>query len=172
MYTPLEEKRQELFTEAYREYLQELTRHARSMVDSRELSEDLVQDVFVKMWIYLKRGGEIKKSRAFLHHVLSNAIVDAYRKHKTLSLDVLVTQGHEPSIDTSERMFDVCDGKRAFSLFNRLSGTYQKILRMKYERGLSYQEISDRTGQSKNTAAVQVHRGLEKLRLWWGVIQA
>jgi DNA-directed RNA polymerase specialized sigma24 family protein len=36
---------------------------------------------------------------------------------------------------------------------------------MKYGRGMSYQEISETTGQSKNTTAVQVHRGLEKLKV-------
>ncbi len=156
---------QTLFTTAYTEYSQELVRHARSMINNRELSEDLVQDVFVKVWMYLVRGGKIVKMRAFLHHILNNVIVDTYRKHKTASLDALLEQGHEPSVDDSERIFDILDGRSAFSLIDRLPDTYQKVLRMKYGRDLSYQEISRFTGQSKNTTAVQVHRGLEKLKL-------
>ncbi|HCR52149.1 TPA: hypothetical protein DIV48_00690 [Candidatus Kaiserbacteria bacterium] len=165
MHTTPDEKRQALFTEMYREHLQELIRHARSMVNNRELSEDLVQDVFVKMWVYLVRGGKIEKARAFLHHVLKNAVVDVYRKHKTVSLDALVDQGREPSVDDSERMLDLLDGRSLFTLIDRLPRKYQKVLRMKYARNLSYEEISQYTGQSRNTTAVQVHRGLEKLKL-------
>lgn len=158
-------KGQKLFTEAYNEYLQELIRRARFMIDNHELSEDLVQDVFVKMWLYLARGGEIKKTRAFLHHVLGNVIVDMCRKHKTLSLDALVEQGYEPGADDHERLVDVMDGKHAFSRMRRLPKLYQRVLRMKYALGLSYEDISRTTGQSRNTSAVQVHRGLEKLKL-------
>src|SRR3989344_541030 len=165
MHTILDAKQDALFTMAYREYAQELIRHAQSMVDSRELSEDLVQDVFVRMWLYIMRGGQIEKTRAFLHHALNNIIVDTYRKHKTVSLDLLLERGHEPSVDESRRMFDILDGRRAFALIDQLPPTYQKVLRMKYERNLSYQEAAFATEQSRNTLAVQVHRGLEKLRL-------
>ncbi len=36
---------------------------------------------------------------------------------------------------------------------------------MKYMQDLSLKEISILTGQSKNTIAVQLHRGLEKLKI-------
>lgn len=165
MYTSSDAKREALFSEAYREYREELMRHARAMLGSRELSEDVVQDVFVKMWVYLMRGGKISRTGAFLHRVLNNSIVDLYRKHKTVSLDALLEQGHEPGIDESERLINVLDGTKAFSLIDQLPDTYQHILRMKYARGLSYQEIVHLTRQSKNAIAVQAHRGLEKLRL-------
>lgn len=163
-------KQDALFTMAYREYAQELIRHAQVMVDSRELSEDLVQDVFLKVWLYIVRGGQIEKMRAFLHHALHNVIVDTYRKHKTLSLDALLERGQEPSVDESKRMFDILDGRRAFVLIDKLPPTYQRVLRMKYARDLSYQEASLATEQSRNTIAVQVHRGIEKLRLLYSPV--
>jgi len=164
MYAKTQVNRQTLFSTAYQEYLQELIRHAHSMINSRELSEDLAQDAFVRMWIYLTRGGDIKKPRAFLHHVLNNVIVDTYRKHKAMSLDMLIEEGKEPSTDDSARMFDIIDGKSAFLRIEQLPETYQRVLRMKYRQGLSYREISHCTGQSKNTTIVQVHRGLKKLK--------
>lgn len=156
--------KKQLFTEAYAAHSGELKRYARSMVNDRELSEDLVQDVFVKMWLYLSRKGKILSVRGFLYHVLNNLIVDRYRKHKTWSLDSLLEQGYEPRIDDSERLLDMLDGKLAFSLIDRLPNTYQEVLRMKYARHLTYGEISRLTGQQKNTIAVQVHRGLVKLK--------
>jgi RNA polymerase sigma factor (sigma-70 family) len=164
MRTALPDKQHKLFTDAYAAHSQELTRYARSMVNDRELSEDLVQDVFVKMWLYLCRKGEILSIRGFLYHVLNNLIVDRYRKHKTWSLDQLLDQGYEPRVDESERLFDIFDGQLVFRLIDKLPGTYQEVLRLKYARDLSYGEISELTGQQRNTIAVQVHRGLVKLK--------
>lgn len=159
-----ERMRQELFTAAYRAHASELMRHARSMVNDYETSEDLVQDAFLKAWLYLARQGKINTMRAFLHHILNNLIVDGYRKHKTSSLDRLLERGYEPSGDDTDRLVDVLDGRRAFKLIDRLPATYRDVLRMKYERSLSYKEISRITGREQNTIAVQVHRGLEKLK--------
>lgn len=157
-------KQRDVFTKAYVAYSQELVRYARFMVNDSDLSEDLVQDVFVKMWQYLLRKGEIVSVRGFLYHVLNNLIIDRYRKHKTWSLDMLLEQGYEPRTDDSERLVDIFDGKQVFTLMEQLPNTYQEVLRMKYAHHLSYEEISHLTGQQRNTIAVQVHRGLVKLR--------
>jgi DNA-directed RNA polymerase specialized sigma24 family protein len=42
---------------------------------------------------------------------------------------------------------------------------YQKVMRMRYMQDLSLAEMSLVTGQSRNTIAVQLHRGLAKLKL-------
>jgi DNA-directed RNA polymerase specialized sigma24 family protein len=42
---------------------------------------------------------------------------------------------------------------------------YQKVVHMRYVQDLTLEEMSLITGQSKNAMAVQVHRGLEKLKL-------
>jgi RNA polymerase sigma factor (sigma-70 family) len=160
-----QDERRELFTMAYYEHAPELIRHARSMVNDYETSEDLVQEAFVKAWMYLVRQGKIHTMRAFLHHILNNLIVDGYRKHKTSSLDSLLEKGYEPGADEYDRLVDILDGRRALKLIDQLPSTYQEVLRMKYERCLSYKEISRLTGQQQNTIAVQVHRGLEKLKM-------
>lgn len=158
-------QRRKLFAAAYSLHAEELLRHARSMVNDREASEDLVQDAFMKAWLYLVRQGEIRAMRAFLHHILNNLIVDGYRKHRTSSLDRLLERGYEPGTDESERLINLLDGRRVLELIDRLPSPYQEVLRMKYERCLSYKEISHLTGREQNTIAVQVHRGLEKLKM-------
>lgn len=155
---------QELFTDAYREYSRELRMRARSMISDREMCEDIVQDTFVRMWVYMMRGGKIDKVRAFLHHVLVNLVFDAYRKRKTTSLENLLERGYEPSVDDTERWINIIDGGSALRMINRLPRSYKEVLRGAYARNLSYREISCMTGLSRNTIAVQVHRGLVKLK--------
>jgi RNA polymerase sigma factor (sigma-70 family) len=103
--------------------------------------------------------------KAFLYHVLNNLIVDQYRKHKTISLDVLMEKGFEPSESGSEKIFNTLDSKAILLLIARLPETYQKVMRMKYVQDLSLREMSLITGQTKNALAVQIHRGLAKLKL-------
>lgn len=100
----------------------------------------------------------------FLYHVLKELIIDEYRKHKSTSLDALMENGFEPKEDNSQRLINILDGKRAILLLAQLPEKYQKIMRMRYVQDLSLEEMALITGNSKKTLAVQVHRGLKKLR--------
>lgn len=159
-----ETQRQLALTSAHRDYEKGLKAHAFFKISSREMSEDLVQDTFLKTWEYLVKGGRIDMMKAFLYHVLNNLVVDEYRKRKIYSLDALLEKGYEPSVDHTERLSNVFDGKIAIFLIQRLPERYRKVMRMRYVQDLSLSEMSLITGQSKNTMAVQVHRGLEKLK--------
>jgi RNA polymerase sigma factor (sigma-70 family) len=106
--------------------------------------------------------------KAFLYHILNNLIIDEYRKHKSNSLDALLERGFDPGEEDSERFFNVLDGKTAMALIRRLPEKYERVMRMRYMQMLSLREMSLITGQTKNTMAVQIHRGLGKLKLLYG----
>ena len=163
--TPKQETKQKnILTLAHENYGKQLNSYAFFRVSNGVISEDLVQNTFKKTWAYLVRGGKIDIMKSFLYHILKNLIVDEYRKRKTSSLDSLMEKGFEPSEDNSQRLINILDGKRALLLISHLSEKYQKVMRMRYVQQLSLKEMSLITGQSKKTLAVQVHRGLEKLK--------
>ncbi len=155
-----------VITDAFRDYKKSMDRYSFSKVHDRERREDMVQETFTKTWVYLVKGGKIDIMRAFLFHALNCVIIDDYRKHKPTSLDVLLEGGFEPaSTDDSERLINMLDGKSAYILLNQLPEKYQQVLRMRYSEHLSLTEMALKTGSSRNTLAVQVHRGLEKLKI-------
>lgn len=163
--TPKQEtQRKATLTSAHHDYAKGMNSYSFFKVHNHATSDDLVQDTFIKTWNYLARGGKIDIMKAFLYHVLNNLIVDEYRKRKTTSLDVLIEKGHEPSVDYSKRIMSVFDGKAALLLIQHLPIKYQRVMRMRYAQDLSLKEISLISGQSRNTVAVQAHRGLEKLK--------
>lgn len=157
------ERKNEL-TQAHKKYGKALGIHAFFKVSNRATSDDLAQDTFLKTWSYLVKGGKIDVMKSFLYHVLNHLIIDEYRKRKTISLDALLEKGFEPSVDNTLRLFNVLDGKAILLLVQRLPEKYQKVMRMRFVQDLSLKDISLITGLSKNTLAVQVHRGLKKLR--------
>jgi len=160
-----EQQRQKVLTEAYHDYAKGLTSHAFFKLHNSAMSDDLVQDTFLKTWKYLAKQGKIDVMKSFLYHVLNNLIVDEYRKRKNTSLDVLLEKGFEPKTDPRERLMDTLDGKAAVLLIARIPERYQKVLRMRYVQDLSLEEMSLVTGMSKNALAVQLHRGLAKLKM-------
>ena len=158
-------ERQLILSTAHTDYQKSLNVHAFFKINDHGIGEDLVQDTFMKTWKYLAKGGEIVKMKAFLYHILNNLIIDQYRKHKTTSLDTLLEKGFDLSVEGSESLYNVLDGKAAVLLIQKLPETYQRVIRMRYIQHLSLEEMSLITGKTKNTMSVQVHRGLEKLKV-------
>ena len=150
---------------AHHDFEKGLNARAFFKVSNHEVGEDLVQQTFMKTWIYLVKGGKIEIMKAFLYHILNNLIVDEYRKNKATSLDLLMEKGFEPSDVEVAGVGDVLDGKAVLLLIERIPETYRKVIRMKYVQDLSLKEISTLTGLSKNTIAVQIHRGLAKIKI-------
>jgi len=153
-----------ILKEEHHKFSRGLHSHAFFKVDNHQVEDDLVQDTFMKTWAYLRKGGQIDIMRAFLYHVLNNLIVDEYRKNKTDSLDALLEKGFESTAGNQEALSSVIDGRAALLLIGQLPPNYQKIMRMRYLQGLSLKEMALITGLSKNTVAVQAHRGLAKLK--------
>lgn len=158
---------QDMFATAHHDFAKGLNAHASFKVRDPETGEDLVQETFLKTWNYLKRGGKVVVMKAFLYHVLNNLIIDEYRKRKTASLDALVESGYEPSSDDHERVIDSLDSKMAAFFVDRLVLKYRQAIRMRFMEHLTLAEMSERTGMTRNTLAVHVHRGLVKLKVMY-----
>lgn len=143
-----------------------LLRRAEYKTNDHETSQDMVQTTFLKTLVYLQKGGKIDLMRSFLNHVLNDLIVDEYRsrKNKMMSLDVLLENGFEPGASDLDKHINVLDGKDIILLIPQLPDKYEVVMRLRYLKGLSLKEMSQITGQSENTVAVQAHRGLIKLK--------
>jgi RNA polymerase sigma-70 factor (ECF subfamily) len=161
---------QGILTVAHADYCKQLRRYSLSKVSSPALAEDLVQDTYLRAWNYLLKGGKVDTMKSFLYQILHRLIIDEYRKGKrTSSLDDMVEKGFEPGKEPQpreefEHITDVIDGKATMLLVKKLPERYRTVVAMKYIENLSLEEISEKIGKSRNTIAVQLHRGLVKLR--------
>ncbi len=153
-----------VMTAAHSDFEQGLKRHAQFRVSDSVICDDLVQDTFMKTWVYLVKAGKIDLMKPFLYHILNCLIIDEYRKKKSMSLDVMLDKGFEPGNDDFDRTVNLLDGKAAILLISSLPIAYQKIMTLRYVDDLSLGEIAEVTGQTKNAVAVKTHRGMEKLR--------
>ncbi|OHA20920.1 MAG: hypothetical protein A2849_01910 [Candidatus Taylorbacteria bacterium RIFCSPHIGHO2_01_FULL_51_15] len=152
------------FIKAYEAHIDALFQYCLFKVSDRELAKDLVQETFMKTWIYMGNAKKIESMKAFLFRTLSNLIIDEYRKRKTISLDVLMEEGFNPANDVSERLLDALDGARAVKLLQLLPDEYSDVIFMRYMQEFSLDEIAVITGESKNILSVRIHRGVKKLK--------
>lgn len=160
-----EEKKQKgVLTTAYTDFNKGMNGYSFFKVNDHSLSDDLVQDTFIKTWNYLVRGGKIIMMKSFLYHVLNGLIIDEYRKKKPMSLDTIIENGYEPSDPESQIKMDIFDGKIAVLLMEKLPQKYKGVMKMKFIQGLTLKEMSLISGQTKNTVAVQIHRGIQMLK--------
>ena len=154
-----------ILTAAHRDFAKGLSRYANLKISDAALSDDLVQATFMKTWLYLQKKGNITLMRAFLYHVLNGLIVDEYRKHKAISLDLLAEDRMELSENKPESLFNIIDGKALALLIKKLPAKYRQVITMRYIKEMSLKEMATVTGESQNTMSVQIYRGLAKLKL-------
>lgn len=165
MVTTTQRKRQSIVLSAgFVEFKDSLRHFAMFKTSNPSLSDDLVQATFLKTWLYLKKGGQIRYMKTFLFHILRALIIDEYRKRTSISLDYLCENGFEPSDDSDQSSDFQLGNFEVIPLLEQLPKKYQVIMHMRYMDDLSIQEISQATKQSRNATTVQLHRGLVKIR--------
>lgn len=161
---------QKIFLENYQKYSDEIFRFIFFKLSDREKAKDLLQDVFMKMWIYTSKNNSIDNVRAFLYKSAGNAVIDTYRRqerqdNKLSSLEALAEEsGFDPGFEELDTVIDRIDGKQALELLKELPENYAEVIFLRYVENKSISEIAEIFGKSNNVVSVQLSRGLGKLK--------
>ena len=75
------------FNATYDLYHAPILRYCLWKCRDKESSQDLMQETFLRYWIFLQNKKEVLHIRAFLYRIANNLIVDEVRKKKEFSLD-------------------------------------------------------------------------------------
>jgi RNA polymerase sigma-70 factor (ECF subfamily) len=70
---------EQLFNELFREYEHSLYLFALKMLKSDMAAKDIIQDVFLKLWLIRDRISEIKSISSFLYRLTENKVIDHLR---------------------------------------------------------------------------------------------
>lgn len=137
------------------------------VTQSREAAEDVLQEVYIKVW-NRAAGYDPNKSSgmAWLAMIARNSAIDWYRaqnRHETTGDDVLkiLPDDSEP---VDDRLAREQEGKRAFALVGELDDPTSEYIREAYLRGLSYSEVAERAGVPLGTVKSRIRRGLIRLK--------
>ncbi len=153
-----------IIASAYDQYADAIFRHCYFRLMNREVAKELMQEAFIKVFEYLKKGEKIDNIRAFLYKVANNLVVDFVRKKSEISLDELHESGFEPAGDTEETVLRSIGDERIFAALTSLKKEDRTLVILRFIDEWKPQEIADMLGMSANVVSVRLHRALKELK--------
>lgn len=152
--------------EAFRTYYSGMCSFVHAQVGSPEVAEDLVQDVFLRVWQSRTRLEVTGSLRALLYRSAHNAALN-YLKHRNVEsrwLHAATTSQSQPNSVAADpasvsELNDAIDSAVA-----DLPERCRLIFMMSRQQGLSYPEIANALGLSIKTVETQMGRALKALR--------
>ncbi len=155
----------ESYSKVYDHYFDQVYRYAALRVPA-EVAEDLVAEIFVKVWEKLHTFKERKNIPfgAWLFRIARNEIIDTYRTSKTWEEvdEALVDQDPENRADQeTKRLYLV---KTVRDAMDKLPKRYREVLSLCFIAELSHKEAAKVLRCTEGAVRVMKFRALEKLK--------
>lgn len=151
------------FLAAYEAYADAIFRFCFFKTKDRDLAKDLVQQTYLKAWVYLRQNRQIDNFRAFLYRLAGNLVIDWYRKKKAESLENLAEKGFEPA-DHHGNAEAEAELAWMLKVLHTLEPADQELIIWRYVEDMSPRDIAQMLGEKENNISVRLHRAKE--RLW------
>jgi RNA polymerase sigma-70 factor (ECF subfamily) len=155
------------FTQLYLHFGKKLTLFTFSLVRSREIAEELVEDVFVKLWAQRLRITSINNITVYLYVAVKNmALNKLSQKAKeliTAPFDFLDSTADEFSSDPYDLMITSEMMAQMQHVIDALPPRCKMIFKLVREDGLKYKEVAEILNISVNTIDVQMAIAIKKI---------
>lgn len=154
------------FTTLFEQYRSPLFDYALRITKTVGIAEELVQDTFLKIWLYRDRLREVDHTASYLNRVMRNASIDWLRR---LSLDRQLQKEIVATLpggaNTTIEDLDYGETSRLLQeAMTGLSTQQREVFLLSRQQGLSYAEIADHLNLSPNTVRNHLVKALKHLR--------
>jgi RNA polymerase sigma-70 factor, ECF subfamily len=140
------------------------------ILGDRTLAEELVQDVFLKVWRSSRTFDSSRSSfSTWLYRVTRSAAIDLYRKRASRVRQVPDGAPHIAAArDSSAGPQEVVDESwlswRVSRALEALDAPHREVIELAYFGGLSQREVSERTGVPLGTVKTRTASAFRRLR--------
>lgn len=157
--------REKFVEQAMADYESPLIGYAASILNDTDLARDVVQDTFLRLC--QQEPEKVQDNlKSWLFTVCRNRAFDVLRKNKrTQPLEEVrwkkvAGPGLQPDehADYQERLICV------MHVMDRLSDNQREVILLKFQQGLSYEEIQKITGLKPGNIGFLIHAGLKRIR--------
>jgi RNA polymerase sigma-70 factor (family 1) len=153
---------QELFSQFYCS----LTKFALSLIKSKQSAEEVVSDVFMKIWERRRKLEEIENLRVYLYVATRNTALnylDKQKKSITSNIDELKSEPRCTYIDGEQMMVTAELMERIHREIERLPPKCRAIFKLVKEDQLRYKEVAEILHISTKTVENQLAIALRKI---------
>ena len=165
----------EAFDRLIEQYGDRLYWHIRRVVVNHEDAEDVLQETFAKAYTSIAdfRGDSESSLTAWLYRIATNIAINVLRRRKKWAFasldsvrgDLLATFEHEIDPSADEIVVRLQKAILALPTKQRL------VFNMRYYDELSFEQISQATGDSVSTLKTNYHYAVKKVKEQVGVIE-
>ncbi|MFP6864648.1 MAG: sigma-70 family RNA polymerase sigma factor [Roseibacillus sp.] len=159
------ETREQFVEQALAQYEGPLIGYALGIVHDLERARDVVQDTFIRL--YQQDREKVQRGlKTWLFTVCRNRALDILRKEKRMvALEDEKAARIESKAVAPDRAADWEERvAQVMNALDRLSDNQREVIRLKFQQGLSYNEISEATGLTSGNVGFLLHTGLKRLR--------
>jgi RNA polymerase sigma-70 factor (ECF subfamily) len=152
-----------LFREHYAGLVGFVTRY----VHAPDVAEEVVQEVFLRIWTQSEAEGRLEMTRAYLYGAARNQAITLLRHEQVVRRHVArFAHGPEPSSGATQQVEVEADEltRAARRAIAALPERTRLVFLLSRERGLSHQEIAEVLGISLKAVEANVTRALKALR--------
>ena len=155
------------FKKVFKEYYNPLCNFAASITSDRKMAQDVVQDVFTKLWDKRNEITINTSEKSYLFQAVKFRAFEILRKRKNESKldlsDFEESYNAESEIDEQARKYMLKE--YLFNSIRQLPPKCQEIFVMNKVNGLTYSEIADDLDISVKTVENQIGKAYRKLRI-------
>jgi RNA polymerase sigma-70 factor (ECF subfamily) len=140
-----------------------LFRYARRILVGIEDTEDVIQEVFIKLWSKRDRLSEYRSIEAFAMVVTRNLCLD---KIKARKLRMTTDSNNEMAIDeTPYSKTELRDTIKSVQHYiDSLPEQQRSVIHLRDVEGMEFEEIAEITGMNMNAIRVNLSRARKKVR--------
>lgn len=162
--------------EIYRRYYKQIYGFVYRNTNRKELTEDIVQEAFLRVYRSRKSYKPTAKFAVWLYRIVRNLCIDESRRYWNRNVareteSVLVEDQQSPidllateEKDVRQRMDEINDMNRIKAAVDQLSPEQREVIILNKFQGLSYQEIADIIDSNTESVKQKAYRAHLKLR--------
>lgn len=155
-------------------YQHRLLRYLLYLTGRREMAEDFFQETWIRV---LERGSQYDGRHEFstwLFTIARNLVIDDLRRKRPASLDSLADEDAAAPFDVpatgQPSAFDATvqreQNEQISAGMQHISAEYRESLLLRFQEGMSLEEIATVTGAPLGTVKSRIYRGLTALEPW------
>lgn len=158
---------QNAFTQVYLLFGKRLILFGTSLVRSREIAEELVEDVFVRLWANRQQITEIDNLTVYLYVAVKNKALNKLSEKASeliaAPFDFLDSSVDEFAADPYDLLITTEMMSRMQSVIEALPPRCKMIFKLIREDGLKYKEVAEILNISVNTIDVQMAIAVKRI---------
>lgn len=156
----------EAFTCLYKIYLNELYRYIYLVTKSKEETEEILQDIFIKIWEKREKLDKVDSFKNYVFRIAKNKLIDKMRQLQTRQR--VHSEIKRSTIVAESTTSDECAYREYYFIvqhaIEKLPPKRKLIFRLNIENGLSQEEIASQLNISRSVVQKQMNKASHFVR--------